>query len=393
MTNLLDYAPQEVGERLRIARETAKLTQAEAAASLQVARTTLLAMEQGQRRPRLEELQRLAVIYGTTVNALLREEAVHVDLVPRFRKMIGNKQSAVEDAADLLASLVKAEVELENLLGVRRVQNLPPERSLLPGDVRAQAEHDASEVRQWLGIGVSPIVDAVSLLEQQVGVRVYIRKLDAKISGLFAFDDAVGACVLLNAAHRRDRRANTATHEFGHIVATRRQPEALHDGYEENSREERYANRFASAFLMPARAVKAKFAEVTLESNKLTRRHVIVLAHAFGVAREAIVRRLEELNLTKPGTWDWFVEQGGITDEQARQLLGDSFRAEEPAVQTAASSELRLNLLAYEAWRKNLLSEGQIARLLRRDRVELREVFDGFDSGETGAHDAPEIVT
>ncbi len=83
-------------------------------------------------------------------------------------------------------------------------------------------------------------------------------------------------------------------------------------------REERYANAFGRAFLTPARGVMQKFHEVTAGSDRLTRRHVIILAHFFGVSREAMVRRLEELGLTKPGTWDWFQSNGGITDEQAR---------------------------------------------------------------------------
>ncbi len=70
----------------------------------------------------------------------------------------------------------------------------------------------------------------------------------------------------------------------------------------ENSREERYAVAFSSAFLMPARAVMQKFKEVTAGSEKLTRRHIIILAHAFGVSREAIVRRLEDLGLAGKGT-------------------------------------------------------------------------------------------
>lgn len=391
MTNLLDHSLVEVGERLRLAREAAKLTQAKAAAGLDIARTTLLAIEQGQRRPRLEELQKLAALYGTSVNALLRRESVHVDLVPRFRKVMGDTEPAVDDAARLLASLVQAEVELEGLLGLQRPQNLPPERPLFRGDVRAQAEHDSSELRQWLGIATSPVFDAINLLEMQIGARVYIRKLDSKVSGLFAFDDAVGACILLNASHRRDRRAMTAIHELGHLVATRRVPEALHEGYAENSREERYANAFASAFLMPARAVHQKFSEVTAGAPRLTRRHIVILAHSFGVAREAMVRRLEDLDLTKSGSWDWFKSNGGITDEQARQVLGDRFIEETSSSDAVRPTELKLNLLAYEAWKKDLLSEGQIARLLQRDRVEIREIFDGFDAGESGADGAPEI--
>ena len=68
----------EVGERLRVAREAAEITQADAADEINVARTTLIAIEQGQRRIRISELQRLARLYQTSVNALLRQEAVHV---------------------------------------------------------------------------------------------------------------------------------------------------------------------------------------------------------------------------------------------------------------------------------------------------------------------------
>ena len=50
----------DVGERLRIARETAAITQADAAAGIDVARTTFVAIEKGQRRIRPDELQLLA---------------------------------------------------------------------------------------------------------------------------------------------------------------------------------------------------------------------------------------------------------------------------------------------------------------------------------------------
>ena len=46
---------EELGERLRIAREAARVTQADAAEAINVARTTLVAMEQGQRRVRIDE--------------------------------------------------------------------------------------------------------------------------------------------------------------------------------------------------------------------------------------------------------------------------------------------------------------------------------------------------
>ena len=374
----------EIGERLRIAREAAKITQADAAAAAKMARTTLVAIEQGQRRLRLEELQKLARLYRLSANALLRRKSVHVDLVPRFRKLTGKTDAAEEEAVQLLSDLARAEVELENLLGIKRVRNYPPERRILPGDVRAQAEQDALELRQRLGLGLAPISDIVTLLEMELGVRVYVRRFDGKISGLFAYDEVLGACILLNANHPRDRRNQTAGHETGHFVGTRHRPEVLRREIDENSREERYAKAFGRSFLTPARAVMQKFGEVTAGSPQLTRRHVIVLAHTFGVSREAIVRRLEELKLTKPGSWDWFERNGGITDDHVRQVLGDLRIPDGHKAEADRPTTLRLDMLAGEVWRRGLLSEGQLSRLLRLDRVQLRELLDGLeiDGGE-----------
>lgn len=383
--------PEEMGERLRLAREAARVTQAAAAEALQIARTTVVAIEQGQRRPRLDELQRFASLYSVSVNALLRREAVQIDLKPRFRRT-GEPDLAVEGAVELLTTLVQAELELEDILGVQRVRNDPPERPLLPGNVTLQAEQDAAELRQWLGIGSGPIQDIVSVLEFQLGVRIFTRKLPTKISGLYAFDDVAGACILLNASHPKDRRAQTAAHELGHFVSTRKHPDALYAGSPETSREERYAIAFAKAFLTPARAVMAQFHSVTVGATQLTRRHVIVMAHLFGVSREAMVRRLEEIGLTKPGTWDWFANNGGITDEQARQVLGESIAPDEGRIDAVRPVSMRVGLLVGEAWAKSLLSEGQIAQLLQLDRVDVRALIDAYEDEEVGRDDSPRLL-
>ena len=390
-TPLDEIAPADVGERLRIAREAAKITQADAATAIGVARTTLVAVEQGQRRVRLNELRQLALQYGTSINALLRQEAVHVDLEPRFRKLSESPDAAADAAVQLMSELAKAEVELENLLGVKRTRNFPPERPILRGDVRAQAEQDATELRQRLGLGISPVPDIVTLLELELGVRVYVRRVDGRISGLFAYDEALGPCMLLNANHPRDRRTQTAAHETGHMVSNRRAPEILHDNEPESSREERYANAFGRAFLTPTRAVMQKFQDVTAGSDRLSRRHIIVLAHFFGISREAIVRRLEELALTKPGTWDWFESNGKITDEQARQVLGDLSTPDAYKADADRPTTLRLNLLAAEAYRQELLSEGQLARLLHLDRIELREILDDHEMEGGEADGVPNL--
>ena len=379
----------EIGQRLRISRQVARLTQAEAAEAIQVARTTLVAIEQGRRRIKTRELQGLAFRYGTSANAILRQDAVHLDLVPQFRRLPRGADQLTDRAARLLTDLVSAEVELENALAVERHRNYPRERPILPGDVGAQAEQDAQDLRDWLGLGAGPVKDIVSLVDLDLGIRIYLRRLDSRISGLFAYDDEVGACMLLNVNHPIGRRTQTVAHELGHFTSTRRMPGVLRADSSPRSREERYANCFARSFLTPARAVRQRFEELTAGHSHLTRRHVILLAHCFGVSREAMVRRLEELGLVRSGTWDWFQAHGGITDKQAEQVLGAS---PDPEGHAAANREYvppRLALLAREAWKKSFYSEGQLARLLRLHRLEVRQLLDG---AETEKHEADELI-
>lgn len=374
-----ELSPAELGERLKIARETANITQDAAAKVASIARTTLVSIEKGQRSARIDEIQALSRFYGVSANALLRQEAIHIDLVPRFRSLPETGDVGVDMAARMLNDLVKAEVELENILGILKPHNYPAERTILPGDVRIQADHDAQSLRNWLGLGEGPIQNLFALLELQLGVRIYVRKLDPKVSGLFAYDDTVGACILINASHRKDRRTLTGAHELGHLIATRRRPEIYQDQKYENSREERYANAFASAFLTPARAVMGKFKEVTIGSTHLTRRHIIVLANFFGVSRQAMVFRLEDLDLTKNGTWEWFKNNGGITDEQVRQVLGSGGQ---DSISIDGTQSSRLFLLAIEAWKKDLISEGQMSEMLKLDREKVRELLDEAEEDE-----------
>jgi Zn-dependent peptidase ImmA (M78 family)/DNA-binding XRE family transcriptional regulator len=374
-----ELSPIQLGERLKLAREAANITQDSAAKAAAIARTTLVSIEKGTRVARLNEIQALSQFYGISANSLLREESVHVDLIPRFRSLPEADDSGVAHATCMLNDLVRAEVELENILGAKKTYNYPTEKTLLPGDVRKQAEQDAQSLRIWLGLGDSPIQNVFTILELQLGVRVYSRKLAPKVSGLFAFDDKVGACMLINSSHRRERRNQTGAHELGHFIATRRQPEIYRDEKYENSREERYANAFASSLLTPGRTVMEKFKELTIGATHLTRRHIILLAHYFGVSRQAMVLRLEELSLTKKGTWDWFLDNGGITDEQAKQVIG-ALQVEAAPAEGAQSS--RLFLLAIEAWKRDLVSEGQLSDMLKLEREKVRELLDEADEDE-----------
>jgi Zn-dependent peptidase ImmA (M78 family)/DNA-binding XRE family transcriptional regulator len=369
--------PAVLGERLRLARTRAGFTQDDSARVIDISRTTLVAIEKGERRIRKDEFVALADYYGITSNQLLRETVVNVDLVPRFRALPQTQSSKAEAAALLLNDLAAGEVELERLLGRAGIRNYPPERPIEPGDVDQQAEEAALEFRYRLGRGLSPIKDLVPLLESEIGIRIFLRPIEERnISGMFIFDDKIGACMLLNSHHNEVRRRQSAAHECGHFVATRNRPDVDSTIIDTNSREERFAKRFGFALLMPAPAVRAAFSEFVREHGRFSPRHLVLLAARFGVANEALCRRLEDLSLLKKGTWE-SIKSRGFSGDFARSLI-DKF-GNGSADTDFREMTPRLWLLASEAYQRDLVSEGQLSQMLRLPRIEIRGILDSLD--------------
>lgn len=392
MADLNELSAQEIGRRLRLARENAGIRQDEAAQIIGMSRPTLVSIEKGVRRVRIQEIQSLARHYGVSVNALLRREAVHSDLVPRFRKLRETVDKDTVEAVQIFNTLIKADVELENVLGIERRRNYPPERGVNEGNVVALAERHAQELRDWLGLGSGPIADIFSVIELGLGIRLYQRRLSSssKVAGLFTYEGSVGACIFLNANHPLPRRIQSAAHELGHFFGTRHSPEVLDEDEKFLSREERYAHAFGRAFITPASSFSESYRQLKEITGKTTRRLIILLANQYNISRQACVLRLEELELVKRGTWAWFEKNGGITDKDAREVLGEIAERNDPAKSDADRLvSHRMSLMAHSAWKRELMSEGQLAELLNIGRIEVRAIIDQIELEESAADDLP----
>jgi Zn-dependent peptidase ImmA (M78 family)/DNA-binding XRE family transcriptional regulator len=369
--------PSQLGERLRGARSGANLTQDAAAAALGMARTTLVAIEKGQRSVRPEEWLAFARLYGVTVGNLTSPDSIHVDLSAKFRRTEGREASkAVAQAQGLLNRLATGAAQLEQFLGQPLRTDYPPPVRINPRIVHQQAEDAANSLRARLGVGLGPIPDLIGLLEVELGLRIFFRPLPSRISGLYAYDPAIGACVLINANHDWKRRVQTAIHETGHFVSDRSHADIL-DGDEVSlSIEERFAKRFGSAFLMPASSVRARFEDIVGSGDHFDVRELILFAHQLGVATEAICRRLEELALLPQGTWDSLRDRGFARDLE-RNVVGEAVAPPRPPLISP-----RLAYLASIALDREQLSEGQLCDLLVVDRLELRQALQPFEVEE-----------
>lgn len=357
----------EIGDRLRKARQAAGMTQSQASDAVAVSRPTLVAIEQGARRAKAEELQSLAECYGTGLNRLLSPSAVHLDLTARFRSL-GRNPAETRPALSLLNKLASATVELERLLGIQPPTIPLLEQRIRPSSINQQAEEAALAARYALGFGLAPIPNFVALLEEEIGFRVFVRELPRAISGVFGYEPVAGACILLNERHRSDRLAMTAAHELGHYVSNRSFGDIVGKGEHGSSHEERFANVFSYAFLMPSSTVRRRFQEIHDTFNAFTPTHLRSMALSFHVSTQAMCRRLESLDFLPAGTFDSLKDRG-FQDK----LVEDPARGG-PIHQSLPPLHMRLNRLAAAALRRELLSEGQVSRMLDVDRVEVRRI-------------------
>ena len=371
-----------MGVRLRKARQAARITQARAAEVLSVSRPTLIAIEKGTRQAKHEEIEVLAACYGTSVNLLSADEVPQVDLSVRFRSISAGAADA-SVAVALLNKLASAMVALERLLGVTPRPNSLPEPVIVGGSVAQQAGDAALTARHLLGIGATPVADIFSLLERELGFRIFVRKLPSRLSGVFGYHPVVGPCILVNANHPRNRQSMTAAHELGHFLANRESGAVVEIGEDELTLEERFAKEFSYAFLMPGPSVRRRFFELVESNNAFTPRHLIYLAHSFYVSTEAMCRRLEWLDLLPKGTFESLRGRG------FKESAVPGLAAQETDTARQNRHGMRLAQLASSALNRGLLSEGQVSRMLDLDRVEVRKMIQ--DVFGTAAEDSVEI--
>src|SRR5947207_13461455 len=84
--------PKILGERLKSARRAFGLTQEAVADKLGFVRTTVVAIEKGERRVTADELLAFAKCYARNVSELVKQSAFTEALTPQFRAALPNSQ-------------------------------------------------------------------------------------------------------------------------------------------------------------------------------------------------------------------------------------------------------------------------------------------------------------
>ena len=372
---LRKIAPVELGARLAAARRSRNLSQEGVAEMLGVSRPTFVAIEKGTRAVKDDELITLARLYGRSIHELVSQREFIADFVPRFRITHGSEMSSetVASAVAIFQQACEDYLALENLLGAPMPQYQYPQ-PYAPGHLspKAAAEEAAAMERSRLGLGQGPIPNLLEVLENDIGLRVFVLPLDEfKIAGMFVYTDLLGGCILVNGQHPRTRQNWSMAHEYAHFLTDRFRDDItiLLEG-ERRSRSEQFADAFAGCFLMPAPGLRQRFRRTVSARKDFTVADLCMLADQYDVSVEAMTRRLEGLGCLQDGTWDGLSAQG-FESGRVRAHLGlnaqQSIRKRLPD---------RYVKLAVQAFEDELVTETRLMHLLRCSRVEARETVD-----------------
>ena len=382
-TNILDNIdPQTLGELLQQARKKCGMNQSDAAKVIDAARTTMVAIEKGERRLKATELIKLARAYGRSVSEFVRARPVVQPFEMQFRAAYQRSEGEevqIEPAILQLEELCRNYLELEEIMSAPLPQNYPPEYEVTNMPLKASAESIAVAERQRLGLGDGPILRLRDILEQDVGLRIFYLKMPPKYSGVYSYDERLGGCIAINANHPEERRRWSLAHEYLHFLAHRRKAVLEFEGqYQRVPESERLADTFPKYFLMPTSGLLKRFNDVCRTHGKFTPTYLFTLAHYYGVSIEALAYRLEEMDLLPSGTWERLRDRG-LKVRKVQQDLGL-----EDIPQRTDTIPLHYQHLAIEALDQGLITESRFSDFLNVDRLEARRIAETLREHSSG---------
>jgi len=374
MQSLEEINPRSLGLRIIEARKARALTQEEVASHIGCSRPTYIAMEKGERSLKPEEITKLAALFGRRLHDLVRSGEPVMDLQPHLRAVADKMKEAdgplLRAGIDELQKFAEDYRALENLAKSPLRLNYPPEVNLTSRiDVAQMAESIAIQERNRLGLGDQPVTKLRSILEWDVGLRIFYWDLPSAVAGMFAYTAELGCCILINRKHPPIRRRLSMLHEYGHLIVDRFKPGIDYLSFAgRKPPNERFAESFALSFLMPASSVQNRFNSIVTSTGDFQVSDLCRLSHFYFVSVEAMCLRLEQLGLAPRGTWQ-SLKESGLAPQTAATLLDLPLHheADRPFPD-------RYLYLAVQSYEQGEISQGQLARFLRCDPVSAREL-------------------
>ena len=348
-----------VGKRLSLARCAAGLSlrELESRIGKLVTAQAINKYELGKAMPSSDVLIALADVLEVSVDYLFGDPNLVLDAV-EFR---GKKLKSKRELARIEATVLHL---LERYLAVEEILNLPsiawdrPRNAPWPIlNNSAEAEPAAQGLRAHWKLGIDPIANLVELSEEK-GIKVIstvVEQIDGLAARVRREDGRASFVIVVNRGHGGERQRFTIAHELGHMVLDVAQ----------NVDDEKAAQRFAGAFLMPAETLRAK---VGSHRKSVSWEELFVLKRIFGVSVQALVYRCKEIGIFSNALlrqfFDEFTRRGWRHPPFQEP---NTMKREDPR---------RFHRLCFRALSEGAISEAKAAELLGTSVRELNRIVD-----------------
>jgi XRE family transcriptional regulator, fatty acid utilization regulator len=294
-----------IGRRIALLRDELNLTQEELADKLGfVHRQTLQAVESGKRRLRVEELLGLIELSGRSLEYFTDPFHWAGEGSFSFRMEEGHEHefAGFEQEAAQWAMLWRWLADCHNL-----DFSLRPDFGISARTSFEGVANVAETIRRWFQLGDRPAKRLASTIEEELRIPVLFADLPDGYSGA-AYNAGDLQLIYVNRKEVPGRRNFDLAHEFFHILSWSNMPppriDVLQSDRDSGQRQEKLANVFASALLMPKDEIITSWKELTAQKGPsnvnnpdLIDDALVEIARQFEVTIPALLWRLVNLGM------------------------------------------------------------------------------------------------
>jgi Zn-dependent peptidase ImmA (M78 family)/transcriptional regulator with XRE-family HTH domain len=280
-----------IGRQIRRLREAAGLRAADLAGALGVDASAVSNLEHGRRNVKADELGAIADFLGVSQLAILEPDSL-LGRLPVAHRTNGDEPAGQDSTMRLTALAELHQVLADGGHPAPSCTHEPP-----PGDTR-WLQH-ANALAGWAQQRVAPaanredrLSELATAIEAKLCVDVMVESLGEDAPLGLSITDSEFSFILVNADHLRSRALFTLAHELGHVLNNDGTTITIDRDLRARSDEERLANAFAAAFLMPEPEIRKILDQYGRGAESLAR-----MLLGFGVSYETLIYRLHNLGI------------------------------------------------------------------------------------------------
>ncbi len=339
-----------IGERIKLARKKAGLTQQELADRVgDLTKQSISKYETGKSIPSSGVLLRLGKALDVTIDFLIRPSALTLDAA-KFRKRANVRARDLARIEADVIDVLERQLTLERIVGDQPRHYDGPRG--IPVVTLEDAEHAAMQLREQWSLGIDPIADLTNLLEDH-SVRILIIEQTKGFDGVQDWIQGEIPVIVVAAGAMGDRQRFTMAHELGHLILAT-------DRAQGKRFREKAADRFAGAFLIPRKAVLACLGE---KRTRLSRRELHTFKHLYGASMQCWMHRAYDC---------------GVIDEKlyvnmCKYARKDRWQDGEPGTQVKSETPQLFSQLLERALAEAYISESRAAELAGESLLKFRQ--------------------